>query len=97
MVNFTPSGLLLCNLQRAKFQKLCIRALIIIISYNFRNVPIVVRAKISYNLNNYYNIRCKHLYPSLSLNVRILITIIIVLECYKFNMIIYFDVLLISN
>lgn len=81
MVNFTPSGLLLHNLQRAKFQKLCILALIIIISYNFKNVTIVVRAKIVYNLNN-YNIRCKHLYPSLSLNVRTLITIAIVLECY---------------
>jgi len=51
-------GLLLCNLQRAKFQKLCIRALITIISYhNFGNVTIIVRAKIIYNLNN-YDIRC---------------------------------------
>jgi len=46
--------LLLYNLQRAKFQKLCIRALITIISYyNFGNVTIIVRAKIIYNLNNY--------------------------------------------
>lgn len=50
-------GLLLYNLQRAKFQKLCLRALITIISYNFGNVTIIVRAKIIYNLSN-YNITC---------------------------------------